>query len=462
MKVISYCFSSFRYGVLSLLLTAAPAGAVEKLDKLEVAGGFGTKVYTNVVIVGTVPGGVKITHSDGIAVVPVNALPAALRDKLPPVPGAAAALTSSLSQREQVPTKTNPEPAPRTETPPSGESASAEVKANANGVVLIKGANGSGSGVLINVNGQQYLYTAVHVLAGITKPAFSTADGRAIKIGDQDKIEVSDEDKVDDVVRVRLESPLPTSLELSDDVEIGKNVAALGNSSGEGVVTAIAGKLLGVGPTEVEVDAKVVPGNSGGPVLLEGTTKVVGLVTRASAPRTDIWNQGTPSSEVRRFAVRPTKVTKWITMDFMGLKNQGQRLEALNMDTRSIAAVLCLTYNRTSIDAPSEKKGDYVIREVLREGSSTSVGATISAAIAKANGALAQGKATPLAGPYLKQLYGEFFNSVYSASRSGVASVPPESYVRFLRKRFAEESDLRKAIVTDLLKLSGEVQGAIR
>lgn len=445
-----------------LHLTMTSSWAVERLDKLEVSGNFGSKVYTGVVIVGTVPGGVKITHSDGIAIVPFNAIPAALRDKLQPVPGAPVSPPHPATQTETMVKKSDPVASAGQEIGKGGVTSDGAPKVNIKGVVLITGTNGSGSGVLVNVDGQQYLYTAVHVLAGIVKPTFIRPGGQVIKINDQDKVEISDEDKVEDVVRIRMESPLPSAMEFTDQAEIGDGILALGNSSGEGVVTSVSGKLLGVGPSEVELDAKVVPGNSGGPVVIEGTQKVIGLVTRASAAKCDIWTKDTPSAEVRRFAVRPTKVTKWITMEFMGLKNQGQRLEGLRLDTRTIAAVLFLKYNRTSIDAPEDMQGDYIIREVLREGAGTNVGAAISSAIAKANGALAQGRGTPLAGPYLKQLYGDFFNSVYAASRTGVASVSPESYVRFLRKRYTEEADLRKAVVTDLLKLTADVEGAIR
>jgi len=428
-------------------LVAAPTSAADKLSKIEVPGKFGNKTYTDVTLLEVVDQGVKISHSGGLVVIPLSALPPELQSKyLAKTPSTAPA---------------PPEPPPK----PSEDISKPSVGSLSNnrqgdGLVLIKGMNGSASGFLVTIDNQQYFYTAVHVLADIDKPKFVTPAGQEIRFHDLTRIEVSDQERADDVVRIRMEQRLPSSYVFSEDAGLGDSVVGLGNSSGEGVVTSRAGKILGIGPTEIEIDAKVVPGNSGGPILLEGTNKVVGLVTRAVAGRRDIWTKDTPSAQVRRFAVKPTKVQKWLPMDLMGLRNQGLRLEALRTDSRSLAAVLFLTYKRGAVEAPAKTKGDFELREVLRVGSVTPVGKSIGGAIGTINRSLTQ-SGTTLAAPYLKQLYAKYFASIYAASRTGVATARPEDYVRFLRPKFKEEADLRKEIVTELLKFSNSVQTQI-
>ena len=57
---------------------------------------------------------------------------------------------------------------------------------------------------------------------------------------------------------------------------IGDKITVHGNSGGGGVVTRIQGKVLGVGPNLVEVDAEFVQGNSGCPILSD-SLEVVGV-----------------------------------------------------------------------------------------------------------------------------------------------------------------------------------------
>src|SRR6185312_7757504 len=72
------------------------------------------------------------------------------------------------------------------------------------------------------------------------------------------------------------------------DVSIGDAVVVLGNSQGRNVVTEIEGKVTGVGPELIEVDAKFVPGNSGSPIIHVKSGKVIGVATFVTVRQPDV------------------------------------------------------------------------------------------------------------------------------------------------------------------------------
>lgn len=323
-------------------------------------------------------------------------------------------------------------------------------KDGAQGLVLVKGTNGAGSGFLARAGGGLFFFTAVHVLLGVEKPVFTLTDGTLLPINDATPVEISDEEGLEDVARIPIQMAFLTELEITEDMSLGAPIMALGNSSGEGVITNVAGTISGVGPKEVEITAPVVPGNSGGPVLLAGTHKVVGIVTRASTAVGDLWTRGTPFGGVRRFAARPTKIQQWSGMNVGGLQAQMQRLDRLRMDTRSVAVVMFFDYFRNGITAQEGSRGEYPIKEVLKMGTVTSVGRTISSAVAAANASLTRGNSALLSAPVVRQTYAEFFAKVRAASGEGVAYGDPTEFARFLRPRYKFEAELRKRVVTEL------------
>ena len=66
---------------------------------------------------------------------------------------------------------------------------------------------------------------------------------------------------------------------VDENASIDDDVVVLGNAEGGGVINTIKGKIVGVGPNLVEVDAAFVPGNSGSPIIHLKTGKVIGVAT---------------------------------------------------------------------------------------------------------------------------------------------------------------------------------------
>lgn len=171
-------------------------------------------------------------------------------------------------------------------------------------LVVITCGDKAGSGFVVRDGGHPYLFTNKHVVQNGAVVAHGL-DGTRLAIGPRD-------DAVErDIVRFALEDSVP-AFELAAGVpDIGDPVVVLGNSDGRGVVTEIRGKVVGVGPREIEIDAAFVIGNSGSPVL-DRHGRVIGIATYLRDCRNDDdWSKkNTRFNGIRRFALRPLG-TRW-------------------------------------------------------------------------------------------------------------------------------------------------------
>ena len=165
-------------------------------------------------------------------------------------------------------------------------------------VVIVCGEK-AGSGFVVRDGGRPYLFTNAHVVRKGAVIA-QRLDGTRLRLGPRD-------DAVGrDMVRFALEDESVPAFDLAAGVpDIGDPVVVLGNSDGRGVVTEIRGKVIGVGPREIEVDAAFVIGNSGSPVL-DRNGRVIGIATYLRDCRNDEdWSKAnTRFNGIRRFALR--------------------------------------------------------------------------------------------------------------------------------------------------------------
>ena len=176
-----------------------------------------------------------------------------------------------------------------------------------NSVVVIgnEGKEG-GTAFILKMEGKNYLVTNDHV-AQMTDHLRRVylLDGTPITLG---AFEVATDR---DMVRFEVDDSLP-SLELDQSLpEMGGKIVIYGNSMGRGAVTEEKGTIKAIGPMRLEVDAKVVPGNSGSPVL-DMTGKVIGILTYGTndTDEKDWQTKNTRYADVRRWAVRFSAV-KW-------------------------------------------------------------------------------------------------------------------------------------------------------
>ena len=171
-------------------------------------------------------------------------------------------------------------------------------------VFIIKGDSGQGSGFALKLKDKSYLCTNQHVLAGQSAFTAETIAGKNIELGER----VLFPHDQRDVILIELKDQIE-GLKLASKVNFDEIVNSFGNSGGENVITKKAGKIIGLGETEIEYDNPTVMGDSGSPVLNQ-EMEVVGVVTRGvKEMRANFWLDDKPEMHTRRFGTRINNVT---------------------------------------------------------------------------------------------------------------------------------------------------------
>lgn len=175
--------------------------------------------------------------------------------------------------------------------------------------LIVKSPDGGGSAFFARFGNQPVIVTNAHVYLEMATPEICDIDDRKYEITKITASQTRDLVILSYVNSDEGKKMLQIAPEISK-LEVNQPVIAYGNSLGESVVTAAAGKLNGVGPETIEVDAGFVPGNSGGPVVLQSTGNVIGVATYLKIIRPDVSTRGSRYQStalrpaVRRFAVR--------------------------------------------------------------------------------------------------------------------------------------------------------------
>ncbi len=195
-------------------------------------------------------------------------------------------------------------------------------------VVMIKGDQSEGTGFLVQLPGGPVVITNFHVIASNPNLHVLTNAGEDIKIlsigGASDR----------DLALLGIQDNGYHYLTLAKDaaktVQVGDDIVTPGNSEGGEVTLDTPGNVLGIGPDRIEISNPIYHGNSGGPVIDEGSGDVVGVVTFATdqAP-TDFIDAASRAntnsaikSNVRYFALRIDTVTEWDQYDLDAVQRE--------------------------------------------------------------------------------------------------------------------------------------------
>jgi hypothetical protein len=232
-------------------------------------------------------------------------------------------------------------PASRTATPPSPAAqqlASDLVKANRSNLVFVTTPEGAGSGFIANFGAGTLLITNAHVAAGSKGAMFKTLDGTQVQMS-APSVAVGHD------VFVMTVNPSGTPLEVMTGVDqnasIGDPVVVLGNAEGAGVINTIQGRIVGIGPNLVEVDAAFQPGNSGSPIIHLKTGKVVGVATYLTIRKYDsATKQPVKDPIVRRFGYRLDSIKSWQAVNWQTFYAQAAEMEAVEKLTEDLDGFL--------------------------------------------------------------------------------------------------------------------------
>lgn len=232
-----------------------------------------------------------------------------------------------------------------------------------NSILIVEGDQSVGTGFVVKIDGRFFFYTCAHVLSGNTRFVIKNASGRTFS--QYGGFEYADGA---DLVRLEILEPVETALSLADastKVALQSEIASLGNGGGKGVVSLVQGKVLGISDDKIEVDAGVIAGSSGGPILDKTTGCVLGMVTHLSAERVDIWSEGSRLGEVRRFACRLNKEWKWKKMALTTFLGESKSMEIYDELTRVLFATAALSPTVHGMRLEQTVGGSQTVQSIL-------------------------------------------------------------------------------------------------
>jgi S1-C subfamily serine protease len=250
---------------------------------------------------------------------------------------------------EAVLTSTAPIPvrayAPRTTTTTTYASAPGIIQAHHDSLVFVTGTAGAGSGFIVKMGtGGNFLITNCHVMAGLHDAGFKTLAGEPVRPG------VPSMAVGEDIFC--MSAPAGGSpFEMMDNVDVnaavGDEVVVLGNAAGGGVVNTITGRIVGIGPNLVEVDAPFIPGNSGSPIVHLKTGKVIGVATYTVTYQNDqTTERKLPKPVIRRFGYRLDTVKNWQAVQWQSFYVQAAEMERIKGLTDNLISYVESTAGR--------------------------------------------------------------------------------------------------------------------
>lgn len=192
-------------------------------------------------------------------------------------------------------------------------------------LVFVETGVGRGSAFVAEQDGKTYLFSNQHNFMGATQLELLSMHGGPVTFN---SFEFS---RSRDLVRFELDLEKNQQLGVLKFAEkppyIGQEIAVYGNSAGGNVATELRGEVLGVGPRDIEVDADIVSGNSGSPIL-DSAGRVLGVATYVAFElkfdnkdeRQKIF-KGTRFGKTRRYGVRIPN-DGWVKVDMRQFLNQ--------------------------------------------------------------------------------------------------------------------------------------------
>ena len=199
----------------------------------------------------------------------------------------------------------------------------AEAEPKFNALIIIEGDHGTGTGFIAKIKGRFFIVTNIHVISGNANLKMSLASGEEMKFGD---ICFIAKDRDIAIIPISYSQEYYEVVTYFDEIPMGQRVAVFGNSQGSSVITNIEGQILGVGADSIEVSAEFVPGNSGSPVVIPESDKVIGVASFIQDNETNAskWERNTEFERMRRFAYRVDNIEEWDRLTFDDLFEYGK------------------------------------------------------------------------------------------------------------------------------------------
>ncbi len=231
-------------------------------------------------------------------------------------------------------------------------------------VAIITSKHGQGSGFILEDGFKTWLYTNEHVARMGKDIKVIALDGKEYPVASTVQIATNR-----DLFRYEILSGCYFRSRSLDNLTIGDSVIVYGNSDGGGVSTRLLGKILGIGPTRIEVDAPFVKGNSGGPIVSVKDDIVVAVATMAELHRDpdDITKIGTRFNHVRRYGERVENID-WDVVSWECYSAYAEKLESYEYLWENISETCSKKILQEELDIKRLKViGNYRLEKALRK-----------------------------------------------------------------------------------------------
>jgi hypothetical protein len=228
------------------------------------------------------------------------------------------------------------------------ESATVDIPMGA--LVIVEGAEGGGgSGFIAEIRERLFFVTNIHVLAGARGATIRTADGQVLALPDYAFLSRNRDLAILPLVWTGDYLEISSSLSF-DEVAIGDAITVMGNSDGVGVATRLHGAVDGLGPDQIEISAKFVPGNSGSPIVHNERGTVIGIVShmRDLSKKTK-WTEDSEQADIRRYGFRMDGEISWERASLNQIFDEGERLEAFDERTELLTRTIYMLKNNRTI-----------------------------------------------------------------------------------------------------------------
>lgn len=234
----------------------------------------------------------------------------------------------------------------------------AETKMQKLAVFLIEGKSGgmttNGTGFACSYKDQEFIATNLHVLEGASVISVKPQNGEAVQLSGN-IIAAEDADICLLGILGKFSERGITPLQFMEDVfagsKTGDEIVCIGNSLGNGVITATKGTIKAFGQPRLEIACPIVKGNSGGPILHLKSGKVVGLVTEAIINKSKFDELGVAASKSKKsqvsnisyFGHRVDTVRKWSATN---LKEYAKSSQIISTATRGLERATLFLANK--------------------------------------------------------------------------------------------------------------------